>query len=235
MRATIHLTDGGALAGLRSVMRKPFPTGTVGLIEARALTAAPLRDTRAPRPQLGRVATLAFWEDDAAIDAYEADHPELSSGGWSARLEPIRAVSVAGGHFPGVPGDPPRGAADFDGPVLVLTIAKVRKRRIVPFLRASGKAEEQTAAADGHLWSSGVANIAQGVVATLSLWESGAAAHAYAIGTSGHQAALGHEAKQSFHHAGSFVRFRPYRLSGELGGRNPLPAEVTKRLGDATT
>ena len=229
MRATIHVSEQGALQGLRRVMRRARPADTPGLVAARVLTAAPLREAWMPRPQLGRVATVAFWQDDEAADAYESGR-DAGSGGWSVRLEPVRAVPVAGGHFPGVPDDLPRGAVEVAGPVVVLTIGLVRKRRIVPFLKASGRAEAQAAGADGHLWSTGLANIAQGVVSTLSLWESGDAAHAYAIGTSGHQAALGHEAKKSFHHAASFVRFRPLRSTGHLDGRNPLSAELAEIL-----
>jgi hypothetical protein len=58
---------------------------------------------------------VAFWDDDAAIDAFLAgDSPltEALAGGWSARLEPRRAVPEARGHLPGVPTDLPLGADD---------------------------------------------------------------------------------------------------------------------------
>lgn len=232
MRATVHISDVGVLGGLSSQVRRPIPATRTGLVSARALVAAPLRDGRLiPRPQLGRRAVIGFWADDAAIDAAELEH--LAGNGWSARLEPVRAIPVASGHFPGIPDDIGRVDPDETEPSVVLTIGRLRRRRAVPFFRASGLAEADAAGADGYLWSTGLADVVRGVVSTLSIWESGTAAHAYAVGTAGHQAALRDEGRRSFHHAGSFVRFRPYQVSGSLTGRNPLPPSVTAALGGA--
>lgn len=226
MIATVHLADGGVPSTLRSLGRAPQPGVVPGLREARALVAAPLGG-RPPRPQLGRLGLVAFWDDDAAADAFLAgDHPlvERLSGGWSARLEPLRAVPEVGGHFPGVPTDLPSGRDDgqSDGPVAVLTIGHLRRGRTLPFLRASSRAERAVVGAPGLLWATGFANVAQSVVATLSLWASSGEPHAYATSADGHTRAMREDRQRTFHHAGSFVRFRPYAVSGSLGGRNPL-------------
>jgi hypothetical protein len=212
----------------------PSVATTPGLREARGLVAAPLGG-RPPRPQLGRFGLVAFWDDDEAIDAYLAsDDPltEALAGGWSARLEPLRAVPEARGHFPGIPTDLPSGAADgaSDAPVAVLTIGLLRRARLLPFLRASRRAEAQVAAADGFLWGTGLANVGQAVVSTFSLWDSSAAAAGFATATSGHTQAMEADGKETFHRAGSFVRFRPYAVSGELAGRNPLTTTVAAAI-----
>jgi hypothetical protein len=181
---------------------------------------------------------VAFWEDDEAIDGFESDHPLAAAfaDGWSVRLEPRRAMPVAGGHFPGVPDElPGPEAAGHDGPAAVLTIARLRKGRVVTFLRTSARAEAQIATSPGLLWATGLANVPQGIVATFSLWENAGAPHAYATTTSGHKGAMRSEGQRSFHHVGSFIRFRPYAVKGHLpGGRNPLTAAVTAKLSDTS-
>lgn len=223
MRVTVEFSDGGVLSGFRRTSARPFEKHTPGLIEARAMVAAPFAGTRLPRPQFGRVGVVAFWESDEAIDRHERSQVRASGGGWSARLEPIRAVPVAGGHYPGVPDDLPRsGNGDHDGPVAVITIARTKRLRTVPFFRANAPADRDVSTADGLLWGTGLANVPQGVMATFSLWTSGDAAHAYAVGTAGHRAAMKQEGHKSFHHRGSFIRFKPYAVTGRLDGRNPL-------------
>jgi hypothetical protein len=202
------------------------------------MVAAPLSGSAVPRPQFSRAGLVAFWENDEAIDGFERNHPlaAVFADGWSVRLEPRRAVPVAGGHFPGVPDElPGPEAADDDGPAAVLTIARLRKRRVVAFLRTSARAEAQIAGSPGLLWATGLANVPHGIVATFSLWESAAAPHTYATTTSGHKAAMRSEGQRSFHHAGSFIRFRPYAVVGHLPGRrNPLTAAVTGKLVDTS-
>ena len=237
MRATVQLADLGALTALRSLGRLPAVGETPGLREARGLVAAPL-GARPPVPQLGRFGLVAFWDDDEAIDAYLAsDDPltEALAAGWSARLEPLRAVPEARGHFPGIPAELPSGAADgpSDAPVAVLTIGLLRRARVVPFLRASRRAEAQVAAAEGFLWGTGLANVGQAVVSTFSLWGSSAAAAGFATTTTGHTRAMAEDGKKTFHRAGSFVRFRPYAVMGDLVGRNALPAAVTAGITSA--
>ncbi len=229
MLASVHLLDGGVRTTLRCLRRTPTPTGTPGLRDARTVIAAPLGGP-IPSPQLGRVGLVAFWDAAAALDEFLATHPlaEALSDGWSVRLEPLRAVPVASGHFPGVPDDLPTAATvDHDGPTAVLTIARLRAHRAVTFLRTSSRAEKQVADAPDVLWATGLANVPRRVVSTFSLWRTGAAMRAYATSTSGHAAAISSERGRSFHHAGSFIRFRPHTASGSLPGRNPLPEEVT--------
>lgn len=231
MIGSVHLVDSGVRAAMAASRKAPVPGQVAGLRDARTMVSAPLGG-RPPSPQLGRLGLVAFWDDEAALEAFLASHPLAATleGGWSARLEPLRAVSIATGGWPGLPDDLPSGSVVSEGPVAVLTIGRVRVPRLVTFLRTSGRAERQVADAPGSLWATGMANIGQRVVSTFSLWESGEKAHAYAASTAGHSAAMRSQAERSFHHRASFVRFRPYSVTGSLAGRNPLPASVTERL-----
>ena len=101
-----------------------------------------------PTLDVKRVGLIAFWDDDAALDAFLRDH-ELAAqldGGWRVRLEPLRAF----GAWPGLPEDVPRPrGVEHDGPAVVITIARFRWRRVLSFLRTNAKAEESFLAAKG--------------------------------------------------------------------------------------
>jgi hypothetical protein len=112
----------------------------------------------------------------------------------------------------------------------VLTIGHLRLGRAIPFFRASAVAEREVLTAPGLLWATGLANLGQRVVATFSLWDSSRTARGYAKKTTGHVDAMRQQAARSFHHYGSFVRYRPYDARGELAGRNALPAGLTATL-----
>ncbi len=229
MLGSVHLVDGGVRSTIRSLRRTPSPADTPGLRHARTVIAAPLGGGP-PVPQLGRVGLVAFWDDEVGLDRFLETHPlaDAFAAGWSVRLDPVRAVSVASRHFPGIPDDlPTRHGDDDDGPTAVLTIGQLRVARAVPFFRASHRAEAQVADAPGSVWATGLANVTQRVVSSFSLWETAEQMRAYATSTSGHSDAIRQEHRRSFHHAGSFVRFRPFTARGTLRGRNPLPDDVT--------
>lgn len=228
MIGSVHLTDGGLRTTVGALRRTPSPGDAPGLRHARVVVAAPL-GSGPPVPQVGRVGLVAFWDDEAALDRFLETHSlaDVFAGGWSVRLDPVRAVPVASRHFPGIPDDlPTRTDDDGAGPTAVLTIGQMRVARTVPFVRASNRAEAQVAGAPGSVWATGFANVTQRVVSTFSLWETAEQMRAYATSTSGHSDAIRQEHRRSFHHAGSFVRFRPHDARGALSGRNPLPGDV---------
>src|SRR5207253_1081781 len=101
---------------------------------------APLSAALLGKPDFGRVALVAFWDDDEALDRFLADHPmarELA-GGWHVRLAPLRAF----GGWPGLPSNTPTSrVVEHDGPVAALTLGRLRLSQTLRFLRASAKAE----------------------------------------------------------------------------------------------
>ena len=224
MIASVHLADVGVRSAF-AVVRKIRPATSIkGLRHADVALAAPLRGGASPPvPQLGRVGLIALWDDDAALDRFLADHPlaaKLASG-WHVRLAPLRAH----GTWPGLPSDvPPQRNVDHEGPVAVLTLARLRASQAIRFVRTSAKAEASAVASPGMTWGSALAR-PPSFVATCSLWESTRAATAFAYGHSdpGHPDAIATDQAKPFHHQSAFIRFRPYGSHGGLDGRNPLP------------
>src|SRR5256885_5501524 len=175
--ASVHVTDVGAAKALRMLRG---PSRAPGLLSANAAIAAPLRTGSLPKPMPGRIALVAFWRDDAALDAFLAEdrYARRLDGGWWARLELVRAY----GAWPGVPDDIERSRAVSEGgPAVVLTLGRLRLRRTRRFLRASQPAEAAALEAPGFRWGTGLAR--PPFVSTLSLWSSGEAVADYAYGS----------------------------------------------------
>lgn len=221
--ASIHFADVGA--GVAPRLRRPV--GVPGLRQANVGIAAPLSASFLPRPMIGRAGLVAFWDSEAALDRFLADHPlgARFAGGWQARLEPLRAY----GTWPGLPDDIARDrVTDHHGPAVVLTLGRLRIHRAIPFLRTSAKAEGAVVNAPGAVWSSGLAR--PPFVATCSVWESTRDLSTYAYGTTqpAHHNAIEIDRPNPFTKPQAFIRFRPISIEGSLGGRNPIaPGALT--------
>jgi hypothetical protein len=223
MITSVHLADIGARSALAMSRKAPAAGSIPGLLHANVGVGAPLGASFLPSPQFGRAALVAFWEHDAALDRFLADHPlaaKLESG-WHVRLAPLRAH----GTWPGLPTSVPaeRNVA-HDGPVVAVTLGRLRASQAIRFLRASAKAEASVVGAPGLTWATGMAR-PPSWVATCSLWESTRALSTYAYGRSdpAHPDAIEHGIEKPFHHQQAFIRFRPYASVGHLDGKNPLP------------
>src|SRR5690242_8392774 len=105
MIASVHLADVGIAKAVAAQPKAPKPARVPGLRWARLGFAAPLRAELLPKPDFGRLALLAFWDDDAAIDRFTAEHPlaERFAGGWSVRLTPLRHHGTWPGLDDGIP------------------------------------------------------------------------------------------------------------------------------------
>ncbi|HEX3323654.1 MAG TPA: hypothetical protein VHR65_00745, partial [Solirubrobacterales bacterium] len=165
---------------------------------------------------------IAAWDDEGALDRFSASHPlaKQLAGGWQVRLEPLHVY----GAWSGLPGLPAQEIpVEEDQPVAVLTIGRLRLRRVRPFLRASARAEAEAIADPAMLAATGLARPPR-LVATFSLWSNVAAMRDYARGRvdGAHPAAAGEHRAKSFHHESAFIRFRPYASSGSWDGRDPL-------------
>lgn len=224
MIASVHVTDVGFPAALKVLRKAPTAQEVPGLRSADVALAAPLGGSALPSPQLGRVALVAFWDNDEALDGFLARSPlaQRLAGGWRIRLEPLRAF----GSWPGLPPDTPRArTVTEEGPAAVLTLGRFKWPRAVPFLRASRKAELAAVEAPGLVWATGLAR--PPFVSTCSLWEAGQAAadYAYSQAQPAHPGAIEADRAKPFHHQSAFIRFRPYASEGRLEGRNALPEQ----------
>ena len=223
MIASVHIADVGARSALAITRKAPPPGSIAGLRSAGVGLAAPLSSAFLPSVQFGRVALVAFWDDDAALDRFLADHPlaaKLASG-WHLRLAPLRAY----GSWPGLGKCSVAARVDHEGPVAAVTMGRLMPSQAIRFLRTSAKAEASVLNAPGLIWATGFAR-PPSFVATCSLWESTRALSTYAYGHSdpGHPDAIATGEAKPFHSQQAFIRFHPYDSHGELAGKNALGA-----------
>ena len=222
MLASVHVADVGSRRCLSASPGRLAPGSVTGLRWARPYIAQPLRRGMLPSPGIGRLALLAFWDDERALDAFEAEHPFAARfrGGWRVRMEPLRSF----GSWPGLDPDlSHRRRLDGSGPAVVLTLGRLRLPQAVRFLRTSAKAEAAALTAPGLIWATGLAR--PPYVATCSVWSGEDAITAYAFdGEGAHPGAITADRGKPFHHQEAFIRFRPIAESGSLDGTNPLAA-----------
>jgi hypothetical protein len=104
----------------------------------------------------------------------------------------------------------------------VLTVGRVPFTLVLPFLRASAKAEAHVLEAPGLTWATGLDR--PPFVDTCSLWESTEAISACAYGSHepAHPRAIALDRAKPFHRQEVFIPFRPDALQGHLNGRNSL-------------
>jgi hypothetical protein len=224
MVVSVQLADVGGRAAPQVFRSKPRPADVPGLTYAETVGAAPLSGRLLPTPRADRVGLIAAWEDDAAFEAFAAEHPlaRRLSHGWQVRLEPLHVY----GSWPELPGLPSQEIeVSKDQPVAVLTIGRLRLRRIWPFLKASAAAEGEAVANPAMLASTGLARPPR-LVSTFSIWRNVGAMREYARGHSdgAHPTATRAHRQNSFHHESAFIRFRPYASQGQWDGRDPLAA-----------
>ena len=232
MLFSAHVADTSPTAALRR--RTPTPADTPGLRSARTATCAPFTRGVLPRPQLGREAMVACWEDAGAIDRFLAEHPtgRAFATGWHVRMELIRAAGV----WPGIPDDMVAEAGakakDVTGPSVAITIGTAYLKTIVPFVRVNNGLEDQFLDTPSGLWGTQMTNLPQRLVATLTVWESPDAALDY-IRSGAHGAAVDAHydpAKDRTGHTfvtgGGFFGFRPISLHGAVTGKNAVSADL---------
>ncbi len=228
MIASVHVADVGAAKAVAAQPRTPKPSRVPGLRWARVGLGAALRPQLLPKPDVKRLAFMAFWDDDAALDRFVESHPlaQELAGGWSVRLAPLRAH----GTWPGLdPGIQLGRKVDYDGPVAAITLGRLRISQGPRFLRASAKAEGAVLDAPGKIFATGFGS--PPIVSTISLWQSSdaIAAYAYNDADAPHVHAIRDGRQKPFHKQEAFIRFRPYASVGSLGGANALAADWLER------
>jgi hypothetical protein len=198
---------------------------------------------------LRRWALFAVWEDEAALEAFlggsevPARWRELQAETFHVRLEPLRSHGAWGGSDPlaKAPGTGPvapaggraephgeavtpagDGRAAHDGPVAILTRARIRATRLRAFYGAILPPATELLGAPGRLASVGVGEWPVARQATFSLWRSLADAQAYAYRFPAHAEVVRRTRAEGWYAEELFARFAPHGQQGTWDGRDPL-------------
>jgi hypothetical protein len=225
---SVHLAEVGRLRTQRLLLRPLDAAKVPGMTYAETVFGAQLGN-RIPRPHKGQIGLIAAWDDDAALDRFLTDHPfaERLSGGWHARLEPVRCF----GSWAGMPSLPTQELpVKDDEPVAALTLGRLRASRTRAFLSSARPTERDAVENPAVVAVTGFGRFTPPrLVATFSIWRSAAEMREYAFGKSGsHQAAVKVDRAKPFHSESAFIRFRPYASQGSWDGRDPLATLIPR-------
>lgn len=174
---------------------------------------------------------IAAWEH--ADDFARFERTSVVAGGWS-RLssERWRAVMVPlrsrGSWSRQDPFAPPRPPAEDDGPLAVLTRARIRSSQAVRFWRSVPPVSASLHQSPGLRFSVGFGEAPIGVQGTFSVWESPRAVAAFAYGGQPHRAAIADTARLQWYGEELFARFAIVSTEGTVNGRDPLTGGDTR-------
>jgi hypothetical protein len=162
---------------------------------------------------LRRWATFAVWDGEPDLEPFVAGAEEA----WTVRLEPLGSRGSWGGAQP-----LPAARGSAEGPVAVLTRARLRVRSWPAFYRAVPPVEAALHAAPGVLAVVGVGEAPVGLQATFSLWRSVGDLETFAAAPGPHREVARRARAEGWFAEDLFARFRPYASTGTWGGRDPL-------------
>jgi hypothetical protein len=170
-----------------------------------------------------RTAMFAVWEDEEALDRFQAEHPVATRWQTAAEAWHVRLRSL-GGHgswrrYPVLDELTP-GAAG--GPVAILTRADVGVGSWRSFARAGRPVGDEVRQAEGLLAVVGIGETPVGRLGTFSLWSSLTAAIAFASEMPEHRAVVRRARADGWYREELFARFEPFAATGTWDGRNPL-------------
>ncbi|HEV2087325.1 MAG TPA: hypothetical protein VGR21_03325 [Cryptosporangiaceae bacterium] len=187
----------------------------------RGATFTPGADTR-------RWGLVASWHDAGAVAAFEASSlvrgwGRLAEESWRAELVPLGARGRWARRAPFGRPEP----RDWDGPIAVLTRARLTLRQIRRFWRAVPPVTADVNGRDGLLAAFGFGEAPWVWQGTFSMWRDAAAVRAFAYQGAAHRAAIQATEETGWYAEELFARFGVSRASGTLDDEDPfarLPA-----------
>ena len=176
-------------------------------------------------PNFSQYALLTSWQK--AEDAKSFMKTSLLAQGlsqrseevWSVLMQPVVSKGSWGGNNPFTPLAAPFGAHE---PVVVLTRATIRLKRVVDFLKHVPAVSRSTDAAPGLIIKTGIGELPIVQQATLSVWQDQQSVDNFAYKMQEHKQVVSRTRQRDWYSEELFARFRPVESWGTVEGKNPL-------------
>lgn len=219
---SFHLARMPLLRATGGLLRPPKAPGLrhIEVLAGMQLGAAVLSPHRM---QLRRMAVFAEWEDEAALVDFLARHPfgRKLNEGWHVRLEFLRRWGEVSelALLPDV-----EGHLEPNGPVVAVTLARMRLPELPRFIRWGRPVERQIRDHPEATLAMAAIRLPR-TVSTFSIWTSTRAMTGMVFGRDDGEAARRHteamteRERRDFHHEFTTLRFRPLSEHGSWEGQ----------------
>lgn len=172
---------------------------------------------------LRRSALFAVWRDESDLDRFLMSHPIAQrwcrgDEAWHVRLRWLEGH----GRWHGIAVTDGLVSGHADGPVVIVTRARVRLRSWRAFAKTAQAVNRSIRSADGLLGVVGIGEAPVGRLGTFSLWTSLEAAGRFASLDPAHLDAIERARTEGWFAEELFARFEPYGSSGTWDGRDPF-------------
>lgn len=227
---TVHLWRAGPGDRIAAMARRPWDSWalrrTPGLRFSRILGTARGAAMTPGSADLDRWALISCWSDVDAAEKFEQMFPRR---GWRGRateicrltLRPLSSNGRWSGREPfgrpdAVAGEQP------EGPIAVLTRARLTVRAIKDFRLASGEVANALVGTAGLRMAVGVGELPIGLQGTLSVWDSPAAMARFAYADPTHRRAMRVSRAERWYSEDLFARFAVIEAHGTVNGQELL-------------
>lgn len=173
---------------------------------------------------------LAVWDDQAAFDKFNEGSfivewwKLLAYERWTVLCEPLQSHGKWDGKEPFGKSN----VNSYIGPVVVLTRATIRWRKLKSFWSNVDGVAGIMADAQGYIASFGIGEAPVYRQATFSVWQSIEDVKAFAYTASEHAEVIRKTRDEDWYSEELFARFRPITSFGTIKGANPLAGIMKK-------
>lgn len=172
-------------------------------------------------PDFGQYTLLAHWENDQRANAFFAsplfhDYADRATEHYTIKMLPMQSHGQWDGAEPFATAD--SGNQSTNGPVVVLTRAKINFGKLWDFWRHVPKAHASLAKSEGVLLAMGIGENPVTQQATVSVWDSVQSLKKFAYQQTGHKEIVQKTRQRGWYHEELFARFKPVATNGKLFG-----------------
>jgi hypothetical protein len=175
-------------------------------------------------PNFGTYVLFCVWESDRHADDFFQQHPfyaeykNRSSEQFTAYLHSAEAH----GLWDGIQPFQKSASLDPEKPIVVLTRARIRFRKLWSFWSRVGSVSQSLEGYDGLALSIGIGEWPLIQQATISIWKTQKEMMDYAYSNTKHREVVTMTRKLNWYKEEMFARFVPYKFVGSWDGKNAV-------------